>query len=92
MSETYLLVVCRRFARVLCLQIAAGLLLALSLSANAIETAKDRCEQATNVDAAIEACSSIIQTEKDRHRLALAYFNRAGWHLKRSTSIGLLPT
>ena len=33
--------------------------------------------------AAIEACSSIIQTDKDRHGLALAYFNRAGWHLKK---------
>jgi tetratricopeptide (TPR) repeat protein len=58
-------------------------LLALNLSANAVETASALCEHATNVDAAIEACSSIIQTDKDRHRLALAYFNRAGWHLKK---------
>jgi len=83
MSETYFLVVCRRFAWALCLQISAGLLLAFTLSANAIESARDRCEQATNVDAAIEACSSIIQTDKDRHRLALAYFNRAGWYLRK---------
>jgi len=61
----------------------AGLLLALNLSANAVETASALCEHATNVDAAIEACSSIIQTDKDRHGLALAYFNRAGWHLKK---------
>jgi len=34
---------------------------------------------AASIGTAIEACSSIIQTEKDRHRLAAAYFNRAGW-------------
>jgi tetratricopeptide (TPR) repeat protein len=65
------------------LLISAGLLLAFNLSAGAIETAKDRCEHAANVDAAIEACSSLIQTDTDHHRLALAYFNRAGWHLKK---------
>jgi tetratricopeptide (TPR) repeat protein len=57
--------------------------LALSLSANAIETVTARCEHATSVEAAIEACSSIINTDKDRHRLAIAHFNRAGWHLKK---------
>jgi tetratricopeptide (TPR) repeat protein len=69
--------------RVICLQVSAGLLLALSLSANAIETVTARCEHATTVEAAIEACSSIINTDKDRHRLAIAHFNRAGWHLKK---------
>jgi hypothetical protein len=67
----------------MCLQVSAGLLLALSLSANAIETVTARCEHATSVEAAIEACSSIINTDKDRHRLAIAHFNRAGWHLKK---------
>jgi len=65
------------------LLISAGLVLASNPSAGAVETAKDRCEHATSVDAAIEACSSIIQTDNDHHRLALAYFNRAGWHLKK---------
>jgi tetratricopeptide (TPR) repeat protein len=69
--------------RVMCLQVSAGLLLGLSLSANAIETVTARCEHATSVEAAIEACSSIINTDKDRHRLAIAHFNRAGWHLKK---------
>ncbi len=65
------------------LLISAGLLVAFNLTAGAVETAKDRCEHATNVDAAIEACSSLIQTDTDHHRLAMAYFNRAGWHLKK---------
>jgi tetratricopeptide (TPR) repeat protein len=65
------------------LLMSAGLLIAFSLSAGAVETAKDRCEHALNVDAAIEACSSLIQTDTDHHRLAMAYFNRAGWHLKK---------
>ena len=69
--------------RVICLQVSAGLLLALSLSANAIETVTARCEHATSVEAAIEACSSIINTDKDRHRLAIAHYNRAGWRLKK---------
>jgi hypothetical protein len=46
----------------------AGLLLVLSLSASAAETPWQRCERATNVEAAIEACSSVIQTDNDRHR------------------------
>ena len=65
------------------LLLSAGLLMAFNLTAGAVETAKDRCEHATNVDAAIEACSSLIQTDTDHHRLAMAYFNRAGWHLKK---------
>lgn len=65
------------------LLLSAGLLMAFTLTAGAVETAKDRCEHATNVDAAIEACSSLIQTDTDHHRLAMAYFNRAGWHLKK---------
>jgi tetratricopeptide (TPR) repeat protein len=65
------------------LLLSAGLLMAFNLSAGAVETAKERCERAANVDAAIEACSSIIQTDSDHHRLAMAYFNRAGWHLKK---------
>jgi tetratricopeptide (TPR) repeat protein len=65
------------------LLMSAGLLIAFSLPAGAVETAKDRCEHALNVDAAIEACSSLIQTDTDHHRLAMAYFNRAGWHLKK---------
>ena len=69
-------------ARVSRLLLSAGLLMAFNLSAGAVETAKERCERAANVDAAIEACSSVIQTDSDHHRLAMAYFNRAGWHLK----------
>ena len=68
------------------LTVPVDLLLAFCLSANAVETATQRCEQATNVDTAIEACSSIIQTDKDRHRLATAYFNRAGSHLKKDAT------
>ena len=79
MSKSYVV----GLTRVLRLQVSAGLLLALNLSANAIETVTTRCENATSVEAAIEACSSIINTDKDRHRLAIAHFNRAGWHLKR---------
>ena len=83
MSKLYVSMGSQWLSRILRLQVSAGLLLALNLSANAVETASALCEHATNVDAAIEACSSIIQTDKDRHRLALAYFNRAGWHLKK---------
>jgi tetratricopeptide (TPR) repeat protein len=61
----------------------AALLLALNLSANAVEGPKERCEHSTNFDTAIEACSFIIKTDNDRHTLAIAYFNRAGWHLKK---------
>jgi tetratricopeptide (TPR) repeat protein len=75
-----------RLARILRLTVPVDLLLAFCLSANAVETATQRCEQAINVDTAIEACSSIIQTDKDRHRLATAYFNRAGWHLKKDAT------
>jgi len=81
--------------------ISGGVLLALSLSASAAETPSERCERATNAEAAIEACSSAIQTDKDRHRLAMSYFNRAGWYLKKddvnraaadlSEAIGLEP-
>ena len=62
---------------------------------------RERCERATNVEAGIEACSSVIQTDNDHHRLAMAYFNRAGWYLKKddvnraasdlSEAIGLEP-
>ncbi len=83
MPKSCLLMGSERLARIACLQVSAVLLLALSLSAHAVESAKDRCERATNVEAAIEACSSIIQTDSDRHRLAMAYFNRAGWLLKK---------
>ena len=83
MSKLYVSMGSQWLSRILRLQVSAGLLLALNLSANAVETASALCEHATNVDAAIEACSSIIQTDKDRHGLALAYFNRAGWHLKK---------
>ena len=83
MSKLYVSMGSQWLSRFLRLQVSAGLLLALNLSANAVETASALCEHATNVDAAIEACSSIIQTDNDRHRLALAYFNRAGWHLKK---------
>ena len=79
----------------------ARLLLVLSLSASAVETPWQRCERATNVEAAIEACSSVIQTDNDHHRLAMAYFGRAGWYLKKddvdraasdfSEAIGLEP-
>ena len=79
MSKSYVV----GLTRILRLQVSAGLLLARNLSANAIETVTTRCENATSVEAAIEACSSIINTDKDRHRLAIAHFNRAGWHLKR---------
>jgi tetratricopeptide (TPR) repeat protein len=57
-------------------------MLILSLSASAAETPWQRCEHSTNVETAIEACSSVIQTDNDHHRLAMAYFGRAGWYLK----------
>jgi len=69
--------------RWLALPIVAGILLGLNFSANAVESAADRCERASNLDAAIEACSSVIQTDSDRHRVATAYFNRAGWYTKK---------
>jgi hypothetical protein len=65
------------------LKISAALILGLNLSANAIETVTARCEHGTSVEAAIEACSTIVNTDKDHHRLAIAHFNRAGWHLKK---------
>jgi tetratricopeptide (TPR) repeat protein len=83
MPNSHLSIGSQWLARVSRLLLSAGLLMAFSLSAGAVETAKERCERAANVDAAIEACSSIIQTDSDHHRLAMAYFNRAGWHLKK---------
>ncbi len=83
MSKSAVLLGCRWLPRILRLQVSVGLVLSLGLSARAVETAWDRCEHAASVDAAIEACSSIVQTDKDRHRLAMAYFNRAGWLLKK---------
>ena len=101
MSKSFVSMESQWLARILRLQVSAGLLLALNLSANAVETASERCERATNVEAAIEACSSVIQTDNDHHRLAMAYFNRAGWYLKKddvkraasdlSEAIGLEP-
>src|SRR5271169_4530466 len=101
MSKSFVSMESQWLARILRLQVSAGLLLALNLSANAVETARDRCERATNAEAAIEACSSAIQTDKDHHRLAMSYFNRAGWYLKKddvnraasdlSEAIGLEP-
>jgi hypothetical protein len=75
MSKSYVSVGLQWLTRVLPL-VSVGLLLALSLSANAIETVTARCEHATSAEAAIEACSSIINTDKDRHRLAIAHFTR----------------
>ena len=83
MSKSFVSMESQWLARILRLQVSAGLLLALNLSANAVETARERCERATNVEAAIEACSSVIQTDNDHHRLAMSYFNRAGWFLKK---------
>lgn len=83
MPKSYLSDRSRWLVGVARLKIAAALLLGLNLSANAIEPVTARCEHATSVEAAIEACSSIINTDKDRHRLAIAHFNRAGWHLKK---------
>src|SRR5437762_1961025 len=101
MSKSFVSMESQWLARILRLQVSAGLLLALNLSANAVETARERCERAANVEAAIEACSSVIQTDNDHHRLAMAYFNRAGWYLKKddvnraasdlSEAIGLEP-
>ena len=101
MSKSFVSMESQWLARILRLKVSAGLLLALCLSANAVETARERCERATNVEAAIEACSSVIQTDNDHHRLAMAYFNRAGWYLKKddvdraasdlSEAIGLEP-
>jgi tetratricopeptide (TPR) repeat protein len=101
MSKSFVSMESQWLARILRLQVSAGLLLALNLSANAVETASERCERATNVQAAIEACSSVIQTDNDHHRQAMAYFNRAGWYLKKddvnraasdlSEAIGLEP-
>jgi len=76
-------------ARLASLMVAAELLLALHLSANAIESTNDRGDHAaSSIGTAIEACSSIIQTEKDRRRLAAAYFNRAGWLANDLDSFG----
>ncbi len=101
MSKPYVLTGTQWLAQILRLQVAASILLALNLSANALENAAERCERASSIDAAIEACSSIIQTDSDHHRVAMAYFNRAGWHLKKdeisraasdlSEAIGLEP-
>jgi tetratricopeptide (TPR) repeat protein len=101
MSKSYVSSGTQWLACILRLQVAAGILLALILSANAVESAAERCERGSSVDAAIEACSSVIQTDNDRHRVAMAYFNRAGWHLKKdeisraaadlSEAIGLEP-
>ena len=97
MSKSYVTVRSRWLAWIL----SAGTLLALCLSASAAETPAERCERATNVETAIEACSSAIQTDNDHHRLAMSYFNRAGWYLKKddvnraasdlSEAIGLEP-
>ena len=57
MSKSFVSMESQWLARILRLQVSAGLLLALNLSANAVETASALCEHATNVDAAIEACS-----------------------------------
>ena len=75
-------------AKLASLMVAAELLLALHLSANAIESTNDGGDPAASIGTAIEACSSIIQTEKDRHRLAAAYFNRAGWLANDLDSFG----
>src|SRR6516165_8401763 len=83
MSTSYLTTRCQWLVRVACLPVSAGLLLALNLSANAVDGPKERCERSTNFDVAIEACSFIIKTDNDRHTLAIAYFNRAGWHLRK---------
>jgi hypothetical protein len=72
-------------ARLASLMVAAEL---LHLSANAIESTNDGGAPAASIGTAIEACSSIIQTEKDRHRLAAAYFNRAGWLANDLNSFG----
>ena len=83
MSTSYLTTRCQWLVLVACLPVSAGLLLALNLSASAVDGPKEPCERSTNFDVAIEACSFIIKTDNDRHRLAIAYFNRAGWHLKK---------
>ena len=75
-------------AKLASLMVAAELLLALHLSANAIESTNDGGAPAASIGTAIEACSSIIQTEKDRRRLAAAYFNRAGWLANDLDSFG----
>jgi hypothetical protein len=59
MSKSYVPLQSQQLAWILL----AGTLLALCLSANAAETPSERCERATNIEAAIVACSSAIQTD-----------------------------
>ena len=75
-------------ARLASLMIAAELLLALHLSANAIERTNDRGDPAASIGTAIEACSSNHTDGKGSPRLAAAYFNRAGWLANDLDSFG----
>jgi tetratricopeptide (TPR) repeat protein len=62
---------------------ALGLAVALNASAAALELPHAQCASGANLDASIEACSTIIQAEHDRRNLSLAHYNRALWYLKK---------
>ena len=47
MTKSFVSMESQWLARILRLQVSAGLLLALNLSANAVETARERCERAS---------------------------------------------
>jgi hypothetical protein len=81
-------------ARLASLMVAAELLLALHLTANAIESTNNRGDHAASIGTAIEAYSFIIQTDKDRHRLAWRIsIAPGGWRtiLIASVAAPLLP-
>lgn len=73
-----------RFREAACGALASlGIALALCTSAAAVELPHALCASGANLDASIEACSTIIQSDHDRRNLSLAHYNRALWYLKK---------
>ncbi len=73
-----------RFREAACGTLASlGIWLALSASSAAVELPHALCASGANLDASIEACSTIIQADHDRRNLSLAHYNRALWYLKK---------
>ena len=74
-----------RFREATCCSVLAslGILVALSASAGAIELPHSLCASGQNLDASIEACTTIIDSDHDRRNLSLAHYNRALWYLKK---------
>jgi tetratricopeptide (TPR) repeat protein len=66
------------------LGVSAALFAMAHSPARAVEAGKAQCDAGDNADAAIAVCSSIIQKETDHHKQALAYYNRAGWYVKKN--------